>query len=136
MRRNSSVESRVARSFSEGPLTIPLFLHTRGLRTTLGRWPINRARRAKRHAADARPKSEGAMWLSAKATKDPQSDHAGTISGLLLGNFAMVASLTFRCWATIAGGVWVIQSERETSMNWGALNTSRTCRSVSPVFLI
>src|SRR6267154_172042 len=62
--------------------------------------------------------------------------HTGTISGLLLGNFAMVASLTFRCWATIAGGVWVIQSDRETSMNWGALNTSRTCRSVSPVFLI
>src|SRR5258706_13344675 len=62
--------------------------------------------------------------------------HTGTISGLFLGNFAIVASLTFRCWATIAGGVRVIQSERETSMNWGALNTSRTCRSVSPVFLI
>src|ERR1700694_1714195 len=29
MRRNSSVESRIARSFSEGPLAIPLFLHTR-----------------------------------------------------------------------------------------------------------
>src|SRR6266404_8391687 len=62
--------------------------------------------------------------------------HTGTISGLFLGNLAIVASLTFRCWATIAGGVRVIQSERETSMNWGALNTSRTCRSVSPVFLI
>src|ERR1700730_12572584 len=29
MRRNSSVESRTAQSFSEGPLAIPLFLHTR-----------------------------------------------------------------------------------------------------------
>src|SRR5258706_5349125 len=39
--------------------------------------------------------------------------HTGTISGLLLGNFAIVASLTFRCWATSAGGVWVIQSDSE-----------------------
>jgi oxalate decarboxylase len=37
---------------------------------------------------------------------------------------------------TRGGTVQVIQSERETSMNWGALNTSRTCKSVSPVFLI
>src|SRR5260370_41826743 len=96
MRRNSSVDSRVARSFSEGPLTIPLFLHTRGLRTTLGRWPINRARRGKRHAAGARPQSEGGMWLSAKATEDQQSDHAGTVSCLLFGDFARVASLWFR----------------------------------------
>ena len=41
--------------------------------------------------------------------------HTGTISGLFLGNFAIVSSLTFRCWATIAGGVRVIQSDSETS---------------------
>src|SRR3978361_1530527 len=29
MCRNSSVESRIVRPFSEGPLAIPLFLHTR-----------------------------------------------------------------------------------------------------------
>ena len=66
----------------------------------------------------------------------PRSHHTGMTSGLSLGNFAMVASLTFRCWATIAGGVREIQSERETSAKYGALNTSRNCRSVSPVFLM
>src|SRR5882762_8603386 len=66
----------------------------------------------------------------------PRSHHTGMTSGLSLGNFAMVASLTFRCWATIAGGVRAIQSERETSAKYGALKTSRNCRSVSPVFLM
>jgi hypothetical protein len=42
-------------------------------------------------------------------------DHTGMTSGLFFGNFAMVASLTFRCWATIAGGVRDIQSDSETS---------------------
>lgn len=46
--------------------------------------------------------------------KDTKS-HWGRISGLLSGNLAIVASSTFRCWATMAGGVWVSQSERETS---------------------
>jgi hypothetical protein len=73
---------------------------------------------------------------SAKARRAHRSAHTGTISGRLRGNFAIVSVLTFKCWATSIGGVWVIQSDRETSMNWGALNTSRTCRSVSPVFLI
>ncbi len=66
----------------------------------------------------------------------PMRRHAGITSGLFLGKLAMVASLTFRCWATINGGVWVIQSDRETSAKYGLLNTSRNCRSVSPVFLI
>ena len=44
-------------------------------------------------------------------------------SGLSLGNFAIVASLTFRCWATIAGGVRAIQSDKETSAKYGALKT-------------
>src|SRR5579862_7808727 len=43
------------------------------------------------------------------------ADHTGTTSGLFLGNLLIVASLTFRCWATIAGGVRVTQSDRETS---------------------
>jgi hypothetical protein len=42
-------------------------------------------------------------------------DHSGTISGLFFGNVAIVASLTFRCWATSAGGVCVIQLESEMS---------------------
>src|SRR3954453_6878090 len=66
----------------------------------------------------------------------PSFDHTGMTSGLSLGNFVMVASLTFRCWATIAGGVRAIQSERETSAKYGALKTSRNCKSVSPVFLM
>src|SRR2546430_6489994 len=66
----------------------------------------------------------------------PGFDYSGMISGLLFGNFAMVALLTFKCCATIAGGVRVIQSDRETSAKYGALKTSRNCRSVSPVFLI
>src|SRR4051812_5645257 len=66
----------------------------------------------------------------------PSSDHTGMTSGLSLGNLVMVASLTFRCWATIAGGVWAIQSDRETSAKYGALKTSRNCKSVSPVFLM
>ena len=66
----------------------------------------------------------------------PGFDYSGMISGLLFGNFAMVALLTLKCCATIAGGVRVIQSDRETSAKYGALKTSRNCRSVSPVFLI
>jgi hypothetical protein len=41
--------------------------------------------------------------------------HSGMTSGLFFGNFAMVASLTLRCWATIEGGVRDIQSDSETS---------------------
>src|ERR1700758_2918084 len=62
--------------------------------------------------------------------------YTGMTSGLFLGNCAIVASLTLRCWATIAGGVRVIQSDSETSAKYGALNTSRNCKSVSPVFLM
>jgi hypothetical protein len=42
-------------------------------------------------------------------------DQDGMTSGLSFGNFAIVASLTFKCWATIAGGVREIQSDSETS---------------------
>jgi hypothetical protein len=38
---------------------------------------------------------------------------------LSLRNFTIVASLTFRCGAIIAGGVRVIQSDGETSAKWG-----------------
>jgi hypothetical protein len=55
----------------------------------------------------------GRHVASAKAA--PCCDHTGMTSGLVFGNFAMVASLTFRCWATIAGGVRAIQSDSETS---------------------
>ena len=50
------------------------------------------------------------MWLFCRSR--PCSDYSGMTSGLSLGNFATVASLTFRCWATIAGGVRAIQSDR------------------------
>jgi hypothetical protein len=62
--------------------------------------------------------------------------HSGTIAGLPRGNLASVSVLKFSVWATSSGGVRVIQSDRETSMNCGALNTSRTSRSVLPVFLM
>jgi hypothetical protein len=61
-----------------------------------------------------RSRSDGIL-LAAIATS---SNHTGTISGLFFGNFAIVASSTFRCWATIAGGVRVIQSDNETSAKW------------------
>jgi hypothetical protein len=48
-------------------------------------------------------------------SRPPKSNYNGMTSGLSLGNFAIVASLTLRCWATIAGGVRAIQSDRETS---------------------
>ena len=41
--------------------------------------------------------------------------YSGMISGLLLGNFAIVAGSTFRVWATSSGGVWASQSDREMS---------------------
>jgi hypothetical protein len=40
---------------------------------------------------------------------------SGITPGALSGHFAMVASSTFRCWATNAGGVCVSQFDRETS---------------------
>ena len=42
-------------------------------------------------------------------------DHWGMTSGLSLGNLAIVATSTLRCWATSAGGVRASQSDRETS---------------------
>jgi hypothetical protein len=57
------------------------------------------------------------MLLSTKAA------HVSITLALLpacpLRNFAVVASLTFRCWATIAGGVRAIQSDSETSAKKG-----------------
>ena len=41
--------------------------------------------------------------------------HSGMTSGLSLGNFAIVATSTLRCWATSAGGVRANQSDREIS---------------------
>ena len=41
--------------------------------------------------------------------------HSGMISGLLLGNLAIVAGSTFRVWATISGGVCASQSDSEMS---------------------
>jgi hypothetical protein len=67
--------------------------------------------------------SKGGILLAAIAAKcfdqtgfdQTGFDQTGMTSGLLLGNFAIVASLTFRCCATIAGGVRVTQSDSETS---------------------
>ena len=83
------------------------------------------------------PLSSGRPTSSSSPTPcGSASPHTGTISGLPRGNFAIVSVFKFNVWATISGGVWVIQSDKETSRNCGALNTSRTSRSVSPVFLM
>src|SRR6516225_6307788 len=41
--------------------------------------------------------------------------YSGMISGSLSGNFAIVATSMLRCWATSSGGVWVSQSDNDTS---------------------
>src|ERR1700730_13018234 len=56
------------------------------------------------------------------------SDHRGRISGLSLGNFAIVAGSILRVAATIAGGVCVNQSDKETSSKYGLLDTSTNCK--------
>jgi hypothetical protein len=58
-------------------------------------------------------RTEGGRLLAATAAL--RFNQIGKTSGLSLGNFAIVASLTFRCWATIADGVRAIQSDSETS---------------------
>ncbi len=56
-------------------------------------------------------RSVSVAWLSEPAT----FDHPGMISGLSLGNFAITAGSMLRVAATIAGGVCVNQSDKETS---------------------
>src|SRR6266853_2241862 len=73
----------------------------------------------------------GVAWLRRSAT----SDQPGRISGLFFGNLAIVDWSVLKVAATIAGGVCVSQSDRETSSKRSLLNTSRNCKSVSPVFL-
>jgi len=41
--------------------------------------------------------------------------YAGTIFGLSLGNLAMSWAGTLKCAVTMAGGVWVSQSDSDTS---------------------
>src|SRR6266403_3420827 len=88
MCRNSSVESRIVRPFSEGSLAIPLFLHTRGLRMTLGRWPI------KGPAGEAICANARAIELKFRMV------HPHTLSG----RSAIRASCPFGCGATNSGG--------------------------------
>ena len=73
-------------------------------------------------------RSVSVAWLVMSAI----SDQPGKISGLFLGNLAIVAVSILKVAATIAGGVCVSQSDRETSSKWSLLNTSRNCKSVSP----
>ncbi len=56
-------------------------------------------------------RSVSVAWLSEPAI----SDHPEIISGLSLGNFAIIAGSMLRVAATIAGGVCVNQSDKETS---------------------
>ena len=47
----------------------------------------------------------------------------------------MIAGSMLRCWATSARGVWVSQSDRETSSKRSLRKISRNTKSVSPVLL-
>ena len=62
--------------------------------------------------------------------------YSGTISGLLLGNFAMTDGSMLRVWATMDRGVCASQSDSDTSSNRGARKISRNTKSVLPVFLM
>jgi hypothetical protein len=42
-------------------------------------------------------KADGSTFERARIDDTPGSIHNGTISGLFRGNFAIVASLTFKC---------------------------------------
>jgi hypothetical protein len=55
------------------------------------------------------------MLISARDMNHPWSDHLGMISGRSPGHFEIVASSTFKCWATISGGECVSQSDNDTS---------------------
>ena len=59
----------------------------------------------------------------------------GITTGMSFGNFAMSWSDRLKWAATIAGGVWVSQSESEIFRYVSALKISRNTRSVSPTFL-
>ena len=56
-------------------------------------------------------RSVSVAWLSESVI----SDHPARISGLSLGNFAIIARSMLRVVATIAGGVCVNHSDKETS---------------------
>src|SRR3954463_6375013 len=80
-------------------------------------------------------REHGAVGQGRVAEKIRHLDQPGRISGLFLGNLAIVDWSVLKGAATIAGGVCVSQSDRETSSKRSLLNTSRNCKSVSPVFL-
>src|SRR5467141_933656 len=51
----------------------------------------------------------------APLVRSPWSGHLGMMAALSPGQIGIVASLTFKCWATISGGEWVSQSDNDTS---------------------